>query len=526
MVAVAYRAGAQRREVGAGLGLAVAHAVHGLATQDLGQILPLLLRRAEHHQRVGLDRGTDPRRLAALHHLHEGDLLDRRARLAAELFAASPGRSSRSRRYRARKSASNSRLGMAWRRTPPCASPLQFCSSQSLHLLAQGVAGGTEIVLRQRRAAASSRYAASAPRAAARPPNATRVEMDALEMSRRLVLLGIADGAEGVLRFERHPPQRIAAEGHRAIDEISPVAVTAIVQTRRHDRASRARLRARSGCSPACAGSPGIFRSAGRTACAPWRSRRPFRTRAAPRHRHAPASASFAAEQPIVESADAPRSIRVSPARRQPNLIKTPGAHRPGRRRLHAGLIQRDDREARWSRSPRQDGCSFRRPRQNAATRSHAVDPEAEPSRHWLGIERAKRERDARRTVVQFLRAIRPPLPARQSDNVRLASAADHIGAGHEARPSSVITTSISRKPAFAAIVAKRRDALPDQSAPDRGDFLRRARRLCDRFRLPLRGRESPRRESRSIVLTSSPGSSVGAIGRTSPGRISACASP
>ena len=86
VIAVLHRAGAQRGEVGAGLWFAVTHAVHGLATKDLRQVFLLLLRCAEHHQCVGLDRRADPRRLAPLHRLHERDLFQRRTRLAAEVF--------------------------------------------------------------------------------------------------------------------------------------------------------------------------------------------------------------------------------------------------------------------------------------------------------------------------------------------------------------------------------------------------------------------------------------------------------
>src|SRR5437870_4232140 len=59
------------------------------------------------------------------------------------------------------------------------------------------------------------------------------VEMDALEMQGRLVLLGIADGAERMLRFERDTPQRLSREGSRAIGEIAPMIVVAIMQLRR-----------------------------------------------------------------------------------------------------------------------------------------------------------------------------------------------------------------------------------------------------------------------------------------------------
>ena len=85
-IAVTHGTHPHSRQVGAGLGLAVPHAVHGLAAQNFWQIFPLLLRRAEHHQRIGLDRGTDAWRLAPLHGLDEGNLLQRGPRLAAKLL--------------------------------------------------------------------------------------------------------------------------------------------------------------------------------------------------------------------------------------------------------------------------------------------------------------------------------------------------------------------------------------------------------------------------------------------------------
>jgi len=54
--------------------------------------------------------------------------------------------------------------------------------------------------------------------------------MHALEMLRGLVIFGIADGAERMLALERDAPQRIAAEGSRAIGEIAPIAVTDVMQ--------------------------------------------------------------------------------------------------------------------------------------------------------------------------------------------------------------------------------------------------------------------------------------------------------
>ena len=125
-IAVAHCAGAQRREIGTGLGFAVTHAVHGFAAQDFGQVFLLLLRRAEHHQRVGLDRRTDPRRLAALHRLDEGDLFQRRACLAAELLRAIRGRSIRSCRYPVRIPDRTRAWRTAWRRRRPCGRPTSF----------------------------------------------------------------------------------------------------------------------------------------------------------------------------------------------------------------------------------------------------------------------------------------------------------------------------------------------------------------------------------------------------------------
>jgi hypothetical protein len=75
VIAIAFGTRAECCEIGARLRLAVTHAVHGLPAQDLGQVCLLLRHGAEHHQRIGLDRSPDPRRLRLLHGFHEGDLL-------------------------------------------------------------------------------------------------------------------------------------------------------------------------------------------------------------------------------------------------------------------------------------------------------------------------------------------------------------------------------------------------------------------------------------------------------------------
>ena len=115
-------------EIGARLGLAVAHAVHGFAAQNFRQEFLLLLRRAEHHQRVGLDRRpaicAAPRRM--LHGLHERDLLERRARLwPPKALPASPARSIRLCRYHARIRHRTRAWKTALHRTRPCARPIQ-----------------------------------------------------------------------------------------------------------------------------------------------------------------------------------------------------------------------------------------------------------------------------------------------------------------------------------------------------------------------------------------------------------------
>ncbi len=84
MIVIALGPRAQGGEVGARLRLAVAHAMHGFAAEDFREIFLLLRRRAEHHQRVRLDRCANPRRFRTLHGFDEGDLLQCRAHLAAE----------------------------------------------------------------------------------------------------------------------------------------------------------------------------------------------------------------------------------------------------------------------------------------------------------------------------------------------------------------------------------------------------------------------------------------------------------
>ena len=124
---------------------AVAHAVHGFAAQNFRQVFLLLLRRAEHHQRVGLDRCARARRFAPLHGLDESDLLKRRARLTAKGLRpaqADPSCLAHITREFRIELALGKRLRIEGRLA--LARPVLF--QPGLHRLAQLVAGGTEIV--------------------------------------------------------------------------------------------------------------------------------------------------------------------------------------------------------------------------------------------------------------------------------------------------------------------------------------------------------------------------------------------
>src|SRR6202012_5245149 len=65
-----------------------------------------------------------------------------------------------------------------------------------------------------------------------RPTERDRVKMHTLEVTGRLMLLGIADRPQCLLRFERNPPQCVTPESNGGIDEIAPIPVPAIVQMR------------------------------------------------------------------------------------------------------------------------------------------------------------------------------------------------------------------------------------------------------------------------------------------------------
>src|SRR5882672_9708941 len=92
----------------------------------------------------------------------------------------------------------------------------------------------------------------------------------------------------------------------------------------------------------------------------------------------------------------------------------------------------------------------------------------------------------------------------RTPDNARLARAADHMGAGHAARPSSAITTKISRSPP--SVKSQPREATPCPTSLVQIAETSSGGVACSPSARHCAAR-NPRRESRSICLTSSFGS-------------------
>ena len=149
-----------------------------------------------------------------LHRLDEGDLLLRAARLSAELGGpAQPdpaGLADVERELRI-ELALRERLGVE--RRLALAGPVLL--EPGMRLAAQGIAGVAQIILRQFRAAAVEQEGRDGLSRLSRAAERDRVEVNALEMRGRLMLLGIADGAERMLRFERDLTQRAAGESRR-----------------------------------------------------------------------------------------------------------------------------------------------------------------------------------------------------------------------------------------------------------------------------------------------------------------------
>jgi len=126
-------------------------------------------------------------------------------------------------------------------------SPDQFTLQPMPHLFAQIVAGRTKVILRKSRSAMIEQERGHAAPRVRRAAQRDGVEMHALEMTWRLVLLGITDGPKCVLGFKRNAPQRVAGVGGGRVGEISPARVAAIMQERRVIERGAVRPRARSG---------------------------------------------------------------------------------------------------------------------------------------------------------------------------------------------------------------------------------------------------------------------------------------
>lgn len=100
------------------------------------------------------------------------------------------------------------------------------------HLLAKGVAGRAQVVFGQRARRLAEEVIGQGLARAASTAVAQHVEMHLLEMARRLVLLAVADRAEGVLRFQRHPAQRRRGQRAGRLGEHAPVVGAEVVLPR------------------------------------------------------------------------------------------------------------------------------------------------------------------------------------------------------------------------------------------------------------------------------------------------------
>ena len=87
----------------------------------------------------------------------------------------------------------------------------------------EGISGRADVVFRQCRFGMVQQVGRQLFPSRASAAEGQNVEMDALEMARRLVLVGISDGTEGVMCLQRHLAQGRAAEGDRGSGEVTPL---------------------------------------------------------------------------------------------------------------------------------------------------------------------------------------------------------------------------------------------------------------------------------------------------------------
>ena len=99
------------------------------------------------------------------------------------------------------------------------------------HLLAEGVGGGSHVVRgKGGHAAGPSTKSASVGACARHAAEPREIGMHAPEMPRRLVLLGVADGAERPVRLDRHRAECRTGEGERRGREHTPVRVVVVAR--------------------------------------------------------------------------------------------------------------------------------------------------------------------------------------------------------------------------------------------------------------------------------------------------------
>ena len=100
------------------------------------------------------------------------------------------------------------------------------------HFAAEVVAGLAEVVLGQHRVAVVEQLRREFAARLRRAAEHQQIQMHAPKVARRLVLLGVADRTERVLRLQRHLAQRAAAERRRGGAEVAPVRCACIERGR------------------------------------------------------------------------------------------------------------------------------------------------------------------------------------------------------------------------------------------------------------------------------------------------------
>ena len=112
---------------------------------------------------------------------------------------------------------------------------------------------------------------------------------------------------------------------------------------------------------------------------------------------------------------------------------------------IDAGSIQLDEGKAGLHRRPPED--AWHRPPRRSEARRFACRPSMRIEPAPASGSRAPKQNAATAVPACSFSSSSTAASACEPESARLASAVDHIGAGHAARPSSAITTRISRRP-------------------------------------------------------------------------------